>query len=462
MINFNNEDTIVAIATPPGKSAIGIIRLSGSKAIDIVNPLFPSKDLSFVESHTLHIGTIRSQKGLILDEVCLSVFRAPRSYTGENLVEISCHGSMFILNSMLDLLTEMGARPAGPGEFSFRAFMNHKLDLSQLEAVADVIDAENKSAHRIAVNQMRGGFSAQLQDLRDRLLNLASLFELELDFAEEDVEFATTDQLNVILTGIKIEVEKLTASFKLGNVLKKGVAVVIAGRPNAGKSTLLNTLLNDERAITSHIPGTTRDFIEDSITIEGIEFRFIDTAGITDAKDEIEKEGIKRTRAKVSTADIVIYLFDINKSPPAEVEEDLKILGHKSHIIMAANKTDLVEEGKMPYLQNEFNKVKLKPVYLSSKFHQHIDELKAALIDKLDLEAYRGDQSIVSNVRHYKLLKDILASLGEIDHAIKEGLTKDLIAIDVHRTLDYIGLLTGSVTNEELLGNIFGRFCIGK
>jgi tRNA modification GTPase len=462
MINFNNEDTIVAIATPPGKSAIGIIRLSGSKAIDIVNPVFPSKDLTLVESHSLHIGTIRTQKDAILDEVCLSVFRAPRSYTGENVVEISCHGSMFILNNMLELLVDRGARPAEPGEFSFRAFMNHKLDLSQLEAVADVIDAENKSAHSIAIKQMRGGFSAQLKDLREKLLNLASLFELELDFAEEDVEFATTAQLNDILGEIKHEVEKLTSSFKLGNVLKKGVAVVIAGRPNAGKSTLLNTLLNDERAITSHIPGTTRDFIEDAITIDGIEFRFIDTAGITDAKDEIEKEGIKRTRAKVSTADIVIYLFDINKSSATEVQEDLKKLGHKSHIVMAANKTDLVAEGNMVQLKNEFRKSKLKPLYLSSKFHQHIEELKTALVAKLDLEKYQGDQSIVSNVRHYKLLTEIYASLDEIQVAIKAGLTKDLIAIDIHKTLDLIGMLTGEVSNEELLGNIFGRFCIGK
>jgi len=462
MINFNNEDTIVAIATPPGKSAIGIIRLSGSKAIDIVDPIFPSKNLNFVESHTLHIGTIRTQKGAILDEVCLSVFLAPRSYTGENLVEISCHGSMFILNNMLELLVERGARPAEPGEFSFRAFMNHKLDLSQLEAVADVIDAENQSAHRIAINQMRGGFSLQLKELREKLLNLASLFELELDFGEEDVELATTAQLNEILSEIKQEVEKLTASFKLGNVLKKGVAVVIAGRPNAGKSTLLNTLLNDERAITSHIPGTTRDFIEDAITIDGIEFRFIDTAGITDARDEIEKEGIKRTRAKVLTADIVIYLFDINKSSPAEVQEDLKKLGPELHIIMAANKTDLVAEGNMDQLKNEFRNARLKPVYLSSKFKQHIDELKFALVEQLNLEAYSGDQSIVSNIRHFKLLKDIHASLEEIQAAINAGLTKDLIAIDIHKTLDLIGQLTGTVTNEELLGNIFGRFCIGK
>ena len=462
MINFNNEDTIVAIATAPGKSAIGIIRLSGNKAIDIVNPIFPSKNLTLVESHTLHIGTIRTRQGSILDEVCLSVFRAPRSYTGENLVEISCHGSMFILNNMLELLVDSGARPAEPGEFSFRAFMNKKLDLSQLEAVADVIDAENKSAHSMAINQMRGGFSAQLKDLREKLLNLASLFELELDFGEEDVEFATTDELNEIVGNIKQEVEKLTASFKLGNVLKKGVAVVIAGRPNAGKSTLLNTLLNDERAITSHIPGTTRDFIEDAVTIEGIEFRFIDTAGITDAKDEIEQEGIKRTREKVASTDILIFLFDINKSTPAEVQYDLMKLGSTSPIILAANKTDLITEENLENLKNEFSKANLNPVYLSSKFNQHIEELKAALVEKLDLEAYRGDYSIVSNVRHYKLLIDIQSSLNEIETAINAGLTKDLIAIDIHKSLDLIGQLTGSVSNEELLGNIFGRFCIGK
>jgi tRNA modification GTPase len=462
MINFINEDTIVAIATPPGKSAIGVIRLSGNSALEIINPLFPSKDLSSVDSHSIHIGTIRNNQGKVIDEVCLSVFRSPHSYTGEDIVEISCHGSMYILNSILVLLSANGARPAEPGEFSFRAFMNHKLDLSQLEAVADVIDAENKSAHRIAINQMRGGFSAQLNGLREKLLNLTSLFELELDFAEEDVEFATTSQLDEIVTEIKHEVDKLTSSFKLGNVLKKGVAVVIAGRPNAGKSTLLNTLLNDERAITSHIPGTTRDFIEDAINIEGVEFRFIDTAGITDTTDEIEKEGVKRTKAKVLTADIVIFLFDINKSLPEEVQEDLKKLGPKSHIVMVANKIDKISPDDLERLKMKFRNAKLKPVYLSSKFHDHIDELKAALINKLDMEAYPGDQSIVSNVRHYKLLKEIHHAMNEIQAAIHTGLTKDLIAIDIHRAVDLIGQLTGNVTNEEILGNIFNRFCIGK
>jgi tRNA modification GTPase len=462
MINFNNKDTIVAIATPPGKSAIGIVRLSGNEAIDIINPLFPAKDLSLAESHSIHFGTVRNLKGAVLDEVCVSIFRAPRSYTGENLVEISCHGSMYILNSLTELLIERGARPAEPGEFSFRAYVNQKLDLSQVEAVADVIDAENRAAHRIAVNQMRGGFSTRLHDLREHLLNLASLFELELDFGEEDVEFATTGQLNEILKDIKTEVEYLTSSFKLGNVLKKGVAVVIAGKPNAGKSTLLNTLLNDERAITSHIPGTTRDFIEDAITIEGIEFRFIDTAGITNAKNDIEKEGIRRTKVKLSSADLVIYLFDINTSSPAEIRDELLNLGHRSQIVLAANKTDLTDFKKLEKLKEEFRKAKLYPVFLSSKFHQHIEELKTALIERLDLEAYRGDQSIVSNVRHYKLLKDILISLNEIEKAIKANLTKDLISIDIHHTLGLIGQLTGKVTNDELLGNIFSRFCIGK
>ena len=456
-----NQDTIVAIATPPGKSALGIIRVSGTEAFPLVNRVFSGKDLSKVDSHTIHHGFVKEAEDRILDEVLVHVFKAPNTYTGEDLVEISCHGSMYVLQEVLNVLQMNGARLANPGEFTLRAFLNKKIDLSQAEAVIDIIDSENEAAHRIAVNQIRGGFSEKINELRDKLLNLASLFELELDFGEEDVEFASNNQLKEILDETIDEVKILVDSFKLGNVIKQGVSVVIAGRPNAGKSTLLNALLQEERAITSPIPGTTRDFIEDSISIEGIQFRFVDTAGLTSrTKDSIEKKGIKRTLEKIKKADLVIYLFDISELDVSEVQGDIDQLKMKVPYVVVANKMDKLK--KVDPFRGSFSKVFNNMVFISSKFKQNIGELKIELLRALDLEKYRGDLSIVSNTRHYSILSEIQESVEDVNQAIDNGLTKDFIALDIRKIIYLMNEITGEITNDEILGNIFGRFCIGK
>lgn len=463
MSEFLNNDTIVAIATPPGKSALGIIRVSGKDAFDLVSKIFTGKDLNKAESHTIHYGYIKDLDGNVIDEVLINVYQSPKTYTGENLVEISCHGSMFILNQVLNLLQHIGARLANPGEFTLRAFLNKKMDLSQAEAVIDMIDSENEATHKIAVNQIRGGFSLKIKDLREKLLNLISLFELELDFAEEDVEFATNEQLIEILTEIKSEVKILVESFKLGNVIKKGVSVVIAGRPNAGKSTLLNTLLQDERAITSNIPGTTRDFIEDVISIDGVMFRFIDTAGLTSkTEDLIEKEGIQRTLGKIGLADLVLYLFDIEELSMDEVVGDIQQLNLKVPHLLIANKIDKIESLDKKELKKQFESNFENIVFISSKFQQNIASLKVGILKSLDIEKYQGDLSIVTNTRHYSILSNILKSIGEVEQAIENQLTKDFITIDIRKIIQLMGEITGEITNDEILGNIFSRFCIGK
>jgi tRNA modification GTPase len=461
MISHLNQDTIVAIATPPGKSALGIIRVSGSDCLEVVNKVFPAKDLTKVDSHTIHFGYIKDLDGNTIDEVLLNVYKAPKTYTGENLVEISCHGSMYILNAVLNLLQKAGARLANAGEFTLRAFLNKKMDLSQAEAVIDMIDSENEASHKIAVNQIRGGFSDKIKELRDKLLNLTSLFELELDFAEEDVEFASNEQLKEILSETTAEVKLLVDSFKLGNVIKQGVSVVIAGRPNAGKSTLLNTLLEDERAITSDIAGTTRDFIEDSINIDGIQFRFVDTAGLTSqTKDAIEKEGIQRTLNKIANADLVLYLFDINELDLAEVQEDIDQLQLKVPYLLIANKIDKVEDEN--HINKNFSNTFENIVFISSKFQQNISALKVNLLKTLDIEKYQGDLSIVTNTRHFTILSKILSSIEEVNQGIDNQLTKDFIALDIRKIIQLMGEITGEITNDEILGNIFSRFCIGK
>ncbi|MBT3302318.1 MAG: tRNA uridine-5-carboxymethylaminomethyl(34) synthesis GTPase MnmE [Bacteroidetes bacterium] len=461
MLYHLNNDTIVAIATPPGKSALGIIRVSGNDCFDIVNKVFSGKDLTKVDSHTIHYGFIKDLDGNVLDEVLLNVYKSPKTYTGENLIEISCHGSMYILNEVLSLLQKVGARLAQAGEFTLRAFMNKKLDLSQAEAVIDMIDSENEASHKIAVNQIRGGFSDKIKELREKLLNLISLFELELDFGEEDVEFASNDQLKEILNETTAEVKTLVDSFKLGNVIKQGVSVVIAGRPNAGKSTLLNELLQEERAITSNIPGTTRDFIEDTINIDGILFRFVDTAGLTSTTlDLIEKEGIQRTLNKIKIADLVIYLFDITELTVEEVKGDVNQLElHVPHLLIA-NKID--KDGVESIIKKDFSEAFDNLVFISSKFQQNISALKVNLLKTLDIEKYQGDLSIVTNTRHYTILSEILRSIEEVNQGIDNQLTKDFITIDIRKIIQLMGEITGEITNDEILGNIFGRFCIGK
>lgn len=462
MFKYLNNDNIAAIATAPGKGAIGVIRISGRDSLEISSSVFKGKDLREVPSHTIHLGKIINDQEETLDQVLVSVFRNPASYTGEDVVEISCHGSLFILNAILNLLISKGARLAEPGEFTFRAFINGKIDLAQAESVADIIDSENRMAHKLAVDQFRGGFSSRMKTLREQLVELTSLFELEIDFGEENVEFASNEQLVSLLDDIKKEITGLADSFSLGNVIKKGVSVVIAGKPNAGKSTLLNALLNEDRAITSKIPGTTRDFIEDSISINGISFRFADTAGLTATTDEIELRGIEKTMEKLVTADIIIYLFDITKTTTTELGLEIQKLQIKKPLLLTANKLDKIDDSEKEKLILDFSSKFEHIVYISSKFHYHIDDLKSRIISMLDLGKYSGEQTVISNARHYSVLKSILDSISEIESSIKKGLPKDLLSTDIHQILSLMGEITGQITNDEILGAIFSRFCIGK
>lgn len=455
----NTEDTIAAIATAPGVGAIGVIRVSGKEAIVKVNLLFPKKDLTKVKTHTLHYGPLQDGE-FVLDEVLVSVFKAPRSYTGENQVEISCHGSPYILQTVMESLITKGVRPAQPGEFTLRAFMNGKLDLAQAEAVADLIVSESESAQKAAMFQMRGGFSAKIRDLRHQLLQFASLIELELDFAEEDVEFANRDALNDLLNKTEKEVKKLAESFKLGNVVKSGVKVVIAGRPNAGKSTLLNNFLNEERAIVSEIPGTTRDVIEDVITIDGVRFRFIDTAGIRATTDVLESIGIGRTMEKLREADLIIYLFDVNELDANDLKQDLAGLPDEKTIVIVGNKID-----KQPgeNYKNKFSGLSNDEiVFISGKQGENTELLKKELVRHMLSDNRRLDDVLVTNIRHFTSLQHILTAIASIREGFVLNLPTDLIAIDIRKALHEMAEITGEVTTDEILGNIFSQFCIGK
>ena len=467
----NLADTIVALATPPGIGAIGIIRLSGQDAIRIVNAAFHGKDLSQQATHTIHFGTIRDKQGRILDEVLASLFIAPKSYTGENVVEVSCHGSSYIIQEILQLFIETGARLAQPGEFTLRAFLNGRMDLSQAEAVADLIASSSQAAHTIAMQQMRGGFSDEIKKLRQQLIDFASLIELELDFAEEDVEFANRGELKALVGKIQSVIRALVQSFKLGNVIKQGVSTVIAGRPNAGKSTLLNALLNEERAIVSEIAGTTRDTIEEVINIKGLQFRIIDTAGIREAEGTIEAIGVEKTLQKVQQSALLVYVFDVIKTSPEEVRADLGKLVHANlPFLLVANKMDLnpytVFEHYFPAA--EADTVAGLPVSPDAwvpvcAIHQmNIEYLKeklyeAALSNELMLEG-----TVVANVRHYEALQQAGESLGRVLQGLDSSLPSDLIAMDIRQALHYLGEITGEISTEDLLGNIFSRFCIGK
>jgi tRNA modification GTPase len=458
----HKEDCIAAIATPPGKASLGIIRVSGKESIGLVNRIFSGRDLTKVKSHTLHYGSIKSVHNEIIDEVLISIFRAPQSYTGENVIEINCHGSMYILNRILQLLADHGIRPAHPGEFTFRAFINGKLDLSQAEAVADVIESETRSSHSFAINQMRGKFSEKIRMLREQLLHLSSLIELELDFGEEDLEFADNKQVLDLLNAIEKEIMQLRSSFKAGNVIRNGVAVVIAGRPNAGKSSLLNTLISDDRAIVSHIPGTTRDIIEDSISIEGIKFRFMDTAGLNTTEDQIELIGIEKTHKKIKEADLLIYVFDITAMEASEVISDLKMLKLKCPYIIAANKTDLIEQAKRNILKKKFLIKEENVTFISSKYGENIIKLKKDILKTLDIENFSGAYSVLVNSRHYRILGRITDCIGDVKKGIKRDLSKDFIMIDIRRILHYLGEITGEVSTEDILKHVFKNFCIGK
>lgn len=468
-----NSDTIIALATPSGVGAIGVIRLSGPEAISLVNEVFNGKDLSIQHSHTIHFGTIRDGKQ-ILDEVLVSIFIGPRSYTRENVVEISTHGSPYIIESIIKLLIRKGARPANPGEFTLRAFLNGQLDLSQAEAVADLIASNSQASHQVAMQQMRGGFSSELQHLRDQLIHFASMIELELDFGEEDVEFANREDLKGLIYQINRILHKLIASFEQGNVMKNGVPVVIAGKPNVGKSTLLNALLNEERAIVSEIAGTTRDTVEDEMLIGGLRFRFIDTAGIRETEDIIEAKGVERTHEKIKQAKLIIYLIDPAQDI-AEIKEQINYLGSlEIPFLTVVNKKDLLTDEFKEQLSvigyqlsvetNSDNRQQTTDniLFISAKSKTGIEELKSEILRKVNLHAINTDDVLISNIRHLEALQKTQESLNRVLENIDNPVTSDFLAMDIKQALYYLGEITGQVTTDDLLETIFSKFCIGK
>lgn len=451
------DDTIVALATPHGIGALGIIRLSGVKAIEIINQLFPSKDLSKQHSHTLHVGFLKDNDK-VLDEVVISLFKNPKSYTGEDVVEISCHGSPYIQEQVMNAVVARGARLAKPGEFTQRAFLKGKLDLTQAEAVADLIASNTEASRNTALHNIRGGFSTVLQELREQLIQFSALIELELDFSEEDVEFADrTKFYNLIHESQKIT-DDLLQSFQLGNVIKNGVNVAIVGKPNAGKSTLLNTLLNENRAIVSEIAGTTRDTIEEVINIDGILFRLIDTAGIRESTDVIELIGVERSLEKMSIADVVLYLFDVK-------EESLPLLQTALALVKKQNSRYFLIGNKVDQLGEEAARQKFAGedvLFISAKEHLHINLLKQRLVDKVIAGQINTENTIVTNARHYEALKEVASSLADISKGLDERISGDLLSLDIRRCLHYLGEITGEITNEDRLDYIFSKFCIGK
>lgn len=456
-IKTDLDDTICALATAGGIGAIGVIRISGTKAISIVNEIFRGKNLEAAKSHTLHFGNIMDGQS-VLDEVLASVFVAPKSYTGEHTIELSCHGSPYILQKILELLVKKGARLAKPGEFTLRAFLNKKLDLSQAEAVADLIAADSAGAHQTALQQMRGGYSQQIQYLREQLVNFASLIELELDFAEEDVEFASKTELYNLVKNIHSLIHSLIHSFSYGNVLKNGVPTVIAGRPNAGKSTLLNALLNEERAIVSNIAGTTRDTIEEAFVVDGITFRLIDTAGIRHSSDTIESIGIERTFDAIQKAALVLYLFDASTTTPEQLEIELSQIPNGKHVVIpVGNKTDLIPQTQHPVTYSP----DLPVTFISSLEKQGLDALKDQLRDFIH-NSKSGNDIVVSNMRHYEALQQAADSLERVLLAIEQQMSGELLAMDIRKAVFHLGEITGEITTDDLLGNIFSKFCIGK
>lgn len=468
-----HNDTIIALATPSGSGAIAVIRLSGKAAITIVNKNFKSvsnKDLNNQATHTIHLGHITEGERLI-DEVLVSVFKNPNSYTGENVVEISCHGSTYIQQEIIQLFLRHGCRMASAGEFTLRAFLNGKLDLSQAEAVADLISSDNEASHKIAMQQMRGGFSSEIAKLREELMNFASLIELELDFAEEDVEFADRTQFKELIERIIFVLKRLIDSFAVGNVIKNGIPVAIVGEPNVGKSTLLNALLNEDRAIVSDIAGTTRDTIEDEISIGGIGFRFIDTAGIRATKDVVESIGIKKTFEKIEQAQVVIYLFDAavtsrttetSKQMILEIEK-LKNKYPQKSLVIIANKIDQLKNTIIKDLDAILSTLQVSHyIKLSAKTGKGVEELKTTLLHLVNTGALRNNETIVTNTRHYDALLKALEEVQKVKHGLEIGLSGDLMAIDIRQALFHFGEITGEITTDDLLGNIFANFCIGK
>ena len=455
-----NQETIIALATPNGLGAISVIRISGNNSIKIAEKLFKSnknKLLSNQKSHTVHLGHIMKENHE-LDEVLITLFKGPYSYTGEDTIEISCHGSTYIQKEIINLFIDNGIRIANPGEFTLRAFLNGKMDLNQAEAVADLIASENEGSHKLAMQQMKSGFSNDLKKLRAELLHFSSMIELELDFSQEDVEFAERNDFKNLTNKIKSELKILINSFQSGNVLKNGISVAIAGKPNAGKSSLLNTLLNEDKAIVSDIPGTTRDSIEDSLIINGINFRFIDTAGLRETNDVIESKGIEKTKEKIKKAKILLYLFDINDTNINEIKNSLDSFRRDDlSIILVRNKIDLKINNKN--LLNDLKKLEL--IEISATEKKSVLKLKERLIDEVNLLNPYTDV-IISNSRHYEALKKALKAIEEVNKGLKENISGDLLSVDIRRSIEFLAEITGEITNDDVLGNIFANFCIGK
>ena len=455
-----NQETIVALATPNGLGAISVIRISGLNAISITEKLFKpkgNKKLSNQKSHTVHLGHL-IRNGHELDEVLVTLFKGPHSYTGENTIEISCHGSTYIQQEIIDLFIENGIRVANPGEFTLRAFINGKMDLNQAEAVADLITSENEGSHKLAMEQMKNGFSNDLKKLRAELLHFSSMIELELDFSQEDVEFAERSEFKKLTIKIQSELEKLIDSFKSGNVLKNGISVAIAGKPNAGKSSLLNTLLNEDKAIVSDIPGTTRDSIEDSLVIDGVNFRFTDTAGLRETKDVIESKGIKKTKEKINSARILIYLFDSNDTSFKEINSDLKSFKREDlSILLVRNKVDLKNTNQI--LINELEKFEI--IEISANNGDSVNLLKKRLINEINILNPYTD-TVISNSRHYEALMNALKAIKEVNNGLKSDISGDLLSVDIRKSIEHLAEITGEITNDDVLGNIFANFCIGK
>jgi len=470
---MNTTDTIVALATPSGSGAIAVIRLSGKDAKSIASTYFKSvrgKDLAKQKSHTIHLGHIMDGD-ITMDEVLLSIFNGPNSYTGENVIEISCHGSPYIQQQIIQLFLRNGCRMAEAGEFTLRAFLNGKLDLSQAEAVADLIASENEATHQIAIQQMRGGFSNEIKLLRDELLNFASLIELELDFAEEDVEFADRAKFQELLHRIQEVLKKLIDSFAVGNVIKNGIPVAIVGEPNVGKSTLLNSLLNEEKAIVSDIAGTTRDAIEDEITIGGIGFRFIDTAGIRDTTDVVESIGIKKTFEKIEQSQVVLFLHSAEEFQNAEInlvslQNEVGKIANKhpnKPLVIIVNKIDILTVNEKQQLEALLSNIDGSSYKLiSAKTGESVEEVKDMLLNFVNTGALRNNETIVTNSRHYDALLKALEEVQKVQYGMDNSISGDLLAIDIRQALYHFGEITGEITSDDLLGNIFANFCIGK
>ena len=471
---MTHTDTIVAMATPAGAGAIAVLRLSGPEAITIASSIFTSvsgKSLAEQKTHTVHLGHIKDGEKII-DEVLVSIFKNPNSYTGEDVIEISCHGSNYIQQEIIQLCLRKGCRMAQAGEFTLRAFLHGKMDLSQAEAVADLIASDSAASHQLAIQQMRGGFSSEIKRLREELLNFASLIELELDFAEEDVEFANREDFQKLISKITHVLKRLIDSFATGNVLKNGIPVAIVGEPNVGKSTLLNALLNEERAIVSDIAGTTRDTIEDEIVIGGIGFRFIDTAGIRETTDTIEGLGIQKTFQKIEQAQVVIYLFDSEKfnsevsGQESKFKVEIETIKNKypqKNLIIVANKVDKLSKEERQKLKVTLSEIdNSSALLLSAKSNLGVEKLQNKLLDFVNTGALRNNETIVTNSRHYDSMLKALEEIIKVQQGIDNNLSGDLLAIDIRQALYYFGEITGEISNDELLGNIFANFCIGK